>query len=131
MFPFQNFPGTLSSSSAAINKDIHFMTTKWPVMNLGAGPVEATDRTLRDHARPILFHYDPAFLELFENTCSLLKRVFNTDYDVVILQGEAVLGLEGAAASLISPGDKVLNLASGVFGKGYARHIERNGGEVV
>lgn len=107
------------------------MKAKWPVMNLAAGPVEATDRTLRDHARPILFHYDPAFLDFFEHTCALLQQVFNTKYDAVILQGEAMLGLEGAADSLISPGDKVLNLVSGVFGKGYERHIKRNGGEVI
>ena len=107
------------------------MTTKWPVMNLAAGPVEATDRTLREHARPILFHYDPAFIELFERTCQLLQQAFCTKYDAVILQGEAVLGLEGAAVSLISPGDKALNLVSGVFGKGYERHIKRAGGEVI
>jgi pyridoxamine---pyruvate transaminase len=100
-------------------------------MNLAAGPVEATPRTLRDQSRPILFHYDPAFLELFADTCRMLKAVFNTKYDVVIMQGEAVLGLEAAALSLISPGDKVLNLVSGVFGKGFERHIKRAGGDVI
>ncbi len=37
----------------------------------------------------------------------------------MILQGEPVLGLEAAAASLITPEDTVLNLASGVYGKGF------------
>ena len=86
--------------------------TNWPRMNLAAGPVEVPERTRRDLAKPVLYHYDPAFKEQFTHTSGLLKQVFRTDYDVVIMQGEAILGLEAAAASLIQPGDKVLNLVS-------------------
>ena len=38
----------------------------------------------------------------------------------LLMQGEAVLGLEAAARSLVRPGTPVLNLVSGVFGKGMA-----------
>ena len=104
---------------------------RWPEMTLAGGPVQATERTLRDMARPILYHYDPAFIEIFERTSALLKRVYRTKYDVVIMQGEAVLGLEAAAACLFSPGDKVLNLVSGVFGKWFELFIAKYGGETV
>jgi pyridoxamine---pyruvate transaminase len=107
------------------------MTTRWPRLNLAAGPVEVLPRTLRDQARPVLYHYDPAFIEQFAHTSDLLKHVFRTQYDVVIMQGEAILGLEAAAASLIAPGDKVLNLVSGVFGKWFQDFIERFGGETI
>ena len=100
-------------------------------MTLAAGPVEVTSRTLRDMARPVLYHYDPAFIELFARTCELLRDVYRTRYDVIIMQGEAVLGLEAAAASLIRPGDKVLNLVSGVFGKWYGGFIAKYGGEAI
>ncbi len=103
----------------------------WPKMNLAAGPVELTERTLRDQSRPVLYHYDPAFIELFEHTSALLQKVYQTRYDVIIMQGEAILGLEAAAACLISPGDKVLNLVSGVFGKWFELFIEKYGGEAV
>src|SRR6185436_19086943 len=103
----------------------------WPMMTLAGGPVELTERTLRDQSRPVLYHYDPAFIELFDHTCQLLQQVFQTRYDVVIMQGEAILGLEAAAACLFSPGDKVLNLVSGVFGKWYQLFIEKYGGETV
>jgi pyridoxamine--pyruvate transaminase len=39
----------------------------------------------------------------------------------VIFPGEAVVGLEAAAASLIAPGDVVLNLVSGVFGRAFGQ----------
>ncbi|MCK6627794.1 MAG: alanine--glyoxylate aminotransferase family protein [Anaerolineae bacterium] len=103
----------------------------WPVMNLSGGPVEMTSRTLRDMARPMMYHYDPAFIEFFDHTCQLLQQVYRTQYDVVIMQSEAVLGLEAAAACLISPGDKVLNLVSGVYGKFYQDFIEKYGGVTV
>jgi pyridoxamine--pyruvate transaminase len=49
----------------------------------------------------------------------------------VILHGEAVLGLEAAAASLIRRDDVVLNLVSGVFGKGYGWWARRHAAEVI
>jgi len=104
---------------------------RWPMMTLASGPVEVSERALREQSRPVLYHYDPAFIDLFERTSSLLQQVFRTRYDAVIMQGEAVLGLEAAAASLISPGDKVLNLVSGVFGKWYQGFIEKYGGQTV
>lgn len=107
------------------------MSTQWPRLNLAAGPVEVPARTLRDLAKPVLYHYDPSFKELFAHTSTLLQQVFRTKYDVVILQGEAIAGIEAAAASLISPGDKVLNLVSGVFGKWFEDFIERFGGETI
>ena len=107
------------------------MSTQWPRLNLAAGPVEVTARTLRDQAKPVLYHYDPAFIEFYAETTDLLKQVFRTRYDVVIMQGEAILGLEAAAASMISPGDKVLNLVSGVFGKWFQDFIEAYGGETI
>ena len=103
----------------------------WPVLTLAGGPVQVSDRTLRDQSRPVLYHNDPAFKALFASTCELLQRVYRTRYDVVIMQGEALLGLEAAAASLVSPGDKVLNLVSGVFGKGYGSFIEKYGGQTI
>jgi pyridoxamine--pyruvate transaminase len=105
--------------------------TPWPRLTLAAGPVQVMEQTLRDMARPVLYHYDPAFIELFARTSGLLQQVFRTKYDVVIMQGEAILGLEAAAAGLISPGDKVLNLVSGVFGKWFEDFIDKYGGETI
>lgn len=105
--------------------------TPWPRLNLAAGPVQVMDQTLRDAARPVLYHYDPAFIEFFAHTSKLAQQVFRTEYDVIIMQGEAILGLEAAAAGLLSPGDKVLNLVSGVFGKWFEDFIHKYGGETI
>lgn len=96
---------------------------------MAAGPVSIHDRVRQAYARQLLYHYDPAFHALFDDTTQKLQQVFQTSGDVVIMQGEAVLGLEAASACMVRPGDKCLNLVSGVFGAGYARHFRYYSGQ--
>ena len=46
------------------------------------------------------------------------------------MQGEAVLGLEAAGRGLVQPGTPVLNLVSGVFGKGMGYWLKDFGAEL-
>jgi pyridoxamine--pyruvate transaminase len=85
---------------------------------LSAGPTVATPRTLAALGSPIVYHYDPDFLALFRRTQGKVAELFRTTNDVILMQGEAIVGLEGAARSLVRPGMHVLNLVQGVFGKG-------------
>jgi pyridoxamine--pyruvate transaminase len=47
---------------------------------------------------------------------------------VILLQAEGILGLEGAARALITPGMHVLNLVQGIYGKGMGYWITGFGG---
>lgn len=105
--------------------------TQWPRYTLASGPVDVNPETLRQMQRPVVYHYDPVFLDIFEDTIELLGQVYKTSHDPVIMQAEAILGLEAAAASLFQSGDKVLNLVSGVFGKGFEDWIRFYGAEPV
>jgi pyridoxamine---pyruvate transaminase len=102
-----------------------------PVFNLTAGPAGATSATLAALGRPVLYPYDPDFLDLYAEAAELARRAFGSAQMPVILHGEAVLGLEAAAASLIRRDDVVLNLVSGVFGKGYGWWARRYASEVI
>ena len=102
-----------------------------PAFNLTSGPAGATAATLVALSRPILHHLDPAFGALYQRTVELLRQAFGTRESPVILQGEAVVGLEAAAASLIGPGDVVLNLVSGMYGRGYGEWARRHAREVI
>jgi len=101
------------------------------MINLTSGPAGATAATLAALGRPILHHLDPAFGALYQRTAELLRQAFGTRESPVILQGEAVVGLEAAAASLIAPGDVVLNLVSGMYGRGYGHWARRYAREVI
>jgi len=98
---------------------------------MSAGPIEGTDRTLRALSRPIYYHYDPEFFPLYLDTVDKLKKVFQTKQDVIIMQGEALLAIEAAAACCFRPGDKVLNLVSGIFGHEFKWYIDLYGAEAI
>lgn len=102
-----------------------------PAFSLTTGPAGATAATLAALGRPILHHLDPAFGALYEQTADLLRQAFGTGQAPVILPGEAVVGLEAAAASLIGPGDVVLNLVSGLYGRFYGDWARRYAREVI
>jgi pyridoxamine---pyruvate transaminase len=99
--------------------------------NLTGGPSGATPDTLGALGSPIRNHLDPVFVELYAETAALLRQAFETASTPVILHGEGVVGLEAAAASAIGPDDVVLNLVSGVFGKGYGYWARRYAREVI
>jgi pyridoxamine--pyruvate transaminase len=101
-----------------------------PDFTLAAGPVSASPRVLAALGSPIVYHYDPVFLERFRRTERKLAQIFRTKNDVLLMQGEAVLGLEAAARSLVRPGTKVLNLVQGVFGKGMGYWLKDFGAEL-
>src|SRR5439155_665185 len=101
-----------------------------PDFTLSAGPVMASPRVLAALGSPLVYHYDPAFLEAFRRTERKLAQIFLTGNDVLLMQGEAVLGLEAAARGLVQPGTPVLNLVQGVFGKGMGYWLKDFGAEL-
>ncbi|MBS4535008.1 alanine--glyoxylate aminotransferase family protein [Clostridium sp. D2Q-14] len=75
---------------------------------------------------------DNDFLELYKDTCEKAKKLINSkESTAIIMLGEAILGLEGACASFIEEGDRVLCIDNGIFGRGFGDFIEMYGGEVV
>ena len=102
-----------------------------PDFTLTAGPTMASPRTLAALGEPITYDYDPVFLERFRALEGKLAAIFQTKADVVLMQGEAVLGLEAAARGLTRPGMKALNLASGVYGKWFGLWLAEYGADLV
>ncbi len=101
------------------------------VFTLTAGPVDAYPAVLRALSRTVLYDYDPSFLAAYERVNQKAQRALRMATPPVILHGEPVLGLEAAAASLIAREDVVLNLASGVYGKGFGFWAKRHCAELL
>lgn len=74
---------------------------------------------------------DEEFVEFYKNTCNKIGEIINTKNPVYILSGEGILGLEAACASLTEPGDRVLVLDNGIYGRGFKGFVEMYGGEAV
>ncbi len=102
-----------------------------PSFTLTAGPTAATPQTLQALAQPIIFDYDPVFLEKFRELERKVAELMRSSEDIVLMQGEAVLGLEAAARALTRPGTKALNLVSGVYASWFGDWLREYGAEVV
>ena len=74
---------------------------------------------------------DLDFYDFYKETCDQLKRLFKTNQEILILNGEGILGLEAACASLIEKEDKVLCVDNGIFGNGFADFAKIYGGDVT
>lgn len=74
---------------------------------------------------------DPAFFAYYKDTCRLIGELLHTNNQVYILGGEGILGLEAACVSLTEPGDKVLVLDNGIYGRGFGDFADLYGGEAT
>lgn len=60
-----------------------------------------------------------------------LARLLNTRRDVILLQGEAALGIEAAARGVGGPGARVLNIVTGPYGALLGRWLGAGGASVT
>lgn len=95
------------------------IASKPPVLTLSAGPVQSYPNVLQAMARPLGYDFDPSFQAFYEETALKCARAMRREEPALILQAEPAVAIEAAAASLICADDVVLNLASGVYGKGF------------
>jgi len=70
------------------------------------------------------------FVELYTRTQRRLKAIFGTRDDIVIQSGEGMLALWSALKSCLVPGDRVLAVATGVFGYGIGEMAQSIGADV-
>ncbi len=74
---------------------------------------------------------DKAFFDFYKETCALLSKAMHTENRALILGGEGILGLEAACASLTEPGDRVLVIDNGIFGRGFGDFVKIYQGQPV
>ncbi len=96
------------------------------------GPVQVAENVRKSRSfittNPDL---DERFYDFYKETCDLFAKELHTKNNVYILDGEGILGLEAACASLTEQGDRVLVIDNGIFGKGFADFVSIYGGEPV
>lgn len=97
-----------------------------------AGPVQVRENVRMARSLPCTNpDLDLGFYEFYKETCNLFSKALGTESRTLILGGEGILGLEAACASLTEPGDRVLVIDNGIFGKGFADFVKIYGGEPV
>lgn len=102
------------------------------ILRMTPGPTYVTERVRMAMAKPVMNpDLEEEFFHFYRQTQEKLKILFRTQEEVLILNGEGILGLEAACASLIEPGDRVLCIDNGIFGHGFVDFVKLYGGEPV
>ena len=91
---------------------------------LAPGPTPVPERALLAMAQPIIHHRTPQFSEVFAEACQLLKFVFQTEQDVLILSSSGTGAMESSIVNLFSPGDEVIAINGGKFGERWGKISE-------
>ena len=79
------------------------------------GPTNVPDRVLRAMDGPTIDHRGPEFAELGQECLAGMKRVFQTEGDVIIYPASGTGAWEAALVNALSPGDHVLMYETGHF----------------
>ncbi len=94
------------------------------------GPTPVPGHVLRAQARAMMNHRAPAFRALLRAVTEGLKPCFGTSTEPLTLTSSGTGGLEAAVVNALSPGDRVLSVLTGQFGKRFAEIAEAYGAQV-
>lgn len=94
------------------------------------GPTNVPDRVLRAIDHPTIDHRGPEFGELGKAVLAGMKKIFQTEADVIIYPASGTGAWEAALVNTMSPGNKVLMAETGHFATLWKRMAERLGLQV-
>jgi len=98
---------------------------------MGPGPSNVDPRVLRAMSEPTIGHLDPDFLEIMNDTMSLLRFVYQTENVLTLpMSGTGSAGMETCFVNLLEPGDRAVVCVNGVFGQRMSDVARRCGAEV-
>lgn len=108
---------------------------------LNPGPVPVPESVRSAMAAPMLSHRSETFAATFARAQEGLEYVFtrsssdgastSSGGDTLILNATATMGMDAALANLVSPGDHVVSVVNGKFGRRFARIAERYTSDVT
>jgi len=88
-----------------------------PRLLLGPGPSDVHPRVLAAMTTPLLGHLDPQFLQIMDETQSLLRQVYRTSNTLTFpIAATGMAGMEACLVNLLEPGDKMIVCVNGFFG---------------
>ena len=95
---------------------------------MGPGPSTVPDRVLRAMGSPTLGHLDPQYIGFMDETCEMLRQVFQTENRLTFpVSGTGMAGMEAILSNLVEPGDEVIVCINGVFGGRMRENASRMG----
>jgi alanine-glyoxylate transaminase/serine-glyoxylate transaminase/serine-pyruvate transaminase len=103
-----------------------------PRILMGPGPSNVHYRVLRAMSTPLVGHLDPQFLSFMDETCHMLRNLFQTKNRLTIpISGTGSSGMEAAFVNFLEPGDTVIIGVNGLFGERMCDVADRCGARMI
>ncbi len=95
------------------------------------GPVEVDPKILKEISKPVMAHRSQEFREVLSDVVEKLIRILGLENGhLAVLSGSGTTAVDAMVWSLMSPGDRVLALVHGEFGRRAISSAEVRGAEV-
>ncbi len=98
---------------------------------LSPGPTAVPERALLRMAAPMIHHRTPQFSAIFAETREMLKQVYQTQNDALMLASSGSGAMEAAVVNLCSPGDTIIYVNGGKFGERWGKIAAKHGVQAV
>ena len=79
------------------------------------GPVEVDPKVLAAAGAPVEPHYGDEWVKKYRGVIAMLKKVFNTDYDVFLMAGSGTCAIDACMSSALMTGEKIIIANNGFF----------------
>ena len=96
-----------------------------------AGPTPVPPEVSQVMAHPMLYHRAPAFVEIYARALERLRKVFQTNGDVLLFAASGSGAMESAVANLVRPGEPAVVGSCGKFGERWAELCDAYGARTV
>ncbi len=80
------------------------------------GPGDVDEGVLAAVAQPVIRHYGPEWMEIYNDLLGLLRQFFKTQNDLFVVPGPASALMDMAIGSLAADGEKIVVGSNGFFG---------------
>lgn len=88
---------------------------------LSPGPTPVPEAVVSAFAQPIVHHRTTSFMKVFADVKAGLKKLFQTEQDVMILAATGTGAMDAAISNLFNKGDTVITLNCGKFGERWTK----------
>lgn len=95
------------------------------------GPTSVPPRVLRALSAPIIAHRGPVFEKLLIDTTEGVKKIFQTNNDLITFTASGTGGMEAAVVNFLSPGEKAVVISIGSFGERFVKICENYNIETI
>jgi alanine-glyoxylate transaminase/serine-glyoxylate transaminase/serine-pyruvate transaminase len=95
------------------------------------GPSEPEPEVLAELSLPILPHYGDAWMSAYQETTEMLRKVFETKNEVMVVPIPGQLAVEMAAVNLVPRGEEAYVCVNGLFSGAIVDSVRAVGGKPV